>query len=634
MAVVALAISVGLTGRAAAPQTAPGAPPAYDSEKSRFQQALLQFMAASAGIYGDEGGRLRASLDAMQGAVERWDAAIEQYRAGSHAALAGIYLDRGRTADALTELTAAIALEPGRPELHFFRGVAAGELGRSAEAVESFGRAADLDPGAPVPLYELSLHLRILRRDQDAAAVERRFRTAARTRLSANSRAEPFTRLTLQVEAARPMFFLARYHEAGAFLRRGAYAEAVQAFRRAADSDPLLAAAGDPRVRDASAALRSGSLRPAIELLTKVVTAAPRNAEAQRLMGMACWADERYETSAAHFRKAVEASPRDERARLALAEVLTHAGRIDEAEQVLRDTVAILPESGQGWYRLGGLYHTREQYPQAVAALERAAALGALGGLDAVHQVIGLVQTLQQNGGEAIAAYRRWVGVNPNDPAAHRALGDTLRDEDRFDDALTEYLAALVVAPADARALTAVASIDLQRQQYEDAVTAASRAVSLNAENKEAQYTLATALVRLGRTQEGAAALRAFQRLQDAEMARDRRVYALNGLRRDASLALQRGDAAVAAARLQDAVALAPNDASLHADIGSALLKAERPEDAVAHFQRALELDTSADVARSLAEAYDALGKAEERRRVLEMHERQKADRLRRGEFR
>ena len=168
----------------------------------------------------------------------------------------------------------------------------------------------------------------------------------------------------------------------------------------------------------------------------------------------------------------------------------------------------------------------------------------------------------------------------------------------------------------------------------EDAVAAAGRAVNLNAENKEAQYTLATALVRLGRTEEGAAALRAFQRLQETEMARDRRVYTLNALRRGASLALQRGDAAEAVTRLRDAVELSPNDGSLHADVGAALLKMGRAEEAVTHFQRALELDGTADVTQSLAEAYGTLGKVEERRRYLEMYERQKADRMRRGELR
>jgi len=635
VAAVTLAIGVGFADGAAAPQAGRDTRSAYQSEKGRFQQALVQFMAASAGTYGDEGERLRASVEAMHAALDRWDAAIAGVN--GHMALAGVFLDRGRTADALAELTAAIALDPKRPELHFFRGVAAGALGSADEAVESFGRAADLDAGAPVPLYELARHLRILGRDFDAAAVERRFRTAARERLSKRSPAEPFTTLTLQVPTARPMFFLARYQEAGAFLRRGAYAEAIQAFRRAVDGDPLLAVATgrvDARAREASALLRSGTLRPAIDLLTTIATAAPGDAEAERRLGIAYWADERYDLSAAHLRKAVEINPRDERSRLALADVLTTAKRLDEAERVLRDTVAILPASGLGWYRLGRLYHTREQYPQAVAALQHAATLETLGGLDTVYQVIGLVETLQQDGGEAVAAYRRRASINPNDPGAHRALGDALRDVDRDEEAATEYLAALVVDPADAQALTALSSIDLQRQQYDDAVAVASRAVNLNADNKEAQYTLATALVRLGRTEEGAAPLRAFQRLQEAEMARDRRVYALNALRRGASLALQRGDAAGAVKSLQEAIELDGNDASLHADIGAALLKAGRAADAVVHFQRALELDKAAEVIQSLAEAYGALGKVDERRRYSEIYDRQKADRMRRGELR
>src|SRR5436190_1249230 len=127
VAVVALAIG-GLANSSAAPQAGRDAPPAYQSEKDHFQQALVQFMAASAGTYGDEGERLRASVDAMQSVLERWDAAIDRYQrplsgpvapAGGHTALAGVYLDRGRTADALSELAAASAIEPMRPELHF-----------------------------------------------------------------------------------------------------------------------------------------------------------------------------------------------------------------------------------------------------------------------------------------------------------------------------------------------------------------------------------------------------------------------------------------------------------------------------------------------------------------------------------
>ena len=40
---------------------------------------------------------------------------------------------------------------------------------------------------------------------------------------------------------------------------------------------------------------------------------------------------------------AVRSSPRDERARLTLARVLIQAGRLQDAERVLRETIAILP---------------------------------------------------------------------------------------------------------------------------------------------------------------------------------------------------------------------------------------------------------------------------------------------------
>ena len=65
-----------------------------------------------------------------------------------------------------------------------------------------------------------------------------------------------------------------------------------------------------------------------------------------------------------------------------------------------------------------------------------------------------------------------------------------------------------------------------------------------------------------------------------------------------------------------------------------ALDKNNRAGEAIASALRALELDGTADVTQSLAEAYGALGKVAERQRFVEMYERQKADRMRRGELR
>jgi len=649
--IFALAMVLGVTDGVAAPQTGTDSSPGYQSGKSRFAGAVVQLMGASAGTYGDESSQIRSSLDAMQNALDGWDAAIAKYEAAvrarpesvdNHVALAAVYLDRGRVEDALAELAAAIRIESARPELHFLQGLAYELLSKPAEAVTSFNRAAALDPGEPNVFYELSLQLQILGRVETALEVDRHFQSAARARLWAPGRiqAMPFTRpALLDPRAAIPVFPLARYSDGAALLRRGDYAKAIDEFRRAVASDPLITAAADigngaAQVREGSAALRRGSLREALQLLQAAAESAPASTETHRRLGMAYWADERYDQSAEQLRQAIALSPQNERARLALADVLVTAGLTTEAERVLLDTIDVLPASSQARFRLGRLYHSLERYPEAVHALEQAASLGAFVGLDGLYRIIGLTEALQQNANGAIDAYRHEIAANPNDPAAHRALADTLRDVDRYDEALTEYLAALLVDPRDGAAFTAVATIHLQRQQYADAVASARRALELDADNKQAQYTFATALVRMGRTDEGAAALRVFQRLQEATESRDRRIYEVNALRRQATLSRTRGDLGTAIARLQEAVGYDPDDSGLQVDLGLALLEAHRPEDAIPHFTRALQLDSNANVHRQLAEAYDALGRDADRQRQLELYERQKAERLQRGVFR
>lgn len=643
-----LAIVLVVASGDAAPQVDPAVQ--YESQKSQFVEALAEFTSATAGTYGDEAARVRSSLDAMQRALDRWDQAIVAYEgalrsqaesAETHVALGAVYLDRGRVADAVPEFAAAVRLAPSRPELHVFHGLAHAMAGHAAEAAQSFRQASALDPREPTSLYELSLLLRALGQLDEASEVERRFQAVQRARLFAPGALAPiaFTRPALLRASGVPVFPLARYSAGATSLRQGEYAAALGQFRDAVAADPVIRAANDgdgvpEGIGHGSRALRRGSIRDALDALTAAVALAPTSAEAHRRLGMAYWADEQYGRSVEHLRAAVMASPDDERARLALADVLVIANRPVEAERVLVETVERLPASGQALYRLGRLYHSLERYPEAVRALERTAASGPLAGLEGLHQIVGLVRALQQDTGGTLDAYRRQIAANPNDGAAHRALGGALVTVDRYDDALTEYLAALLVDPRDALAFEAVATIYLERQQYADALGAAGRAVALDDSLEQAHYARATALVRLGRADEGAEALGTFRRRQEARLARDRGVYEVNALRRAAVLSLEQGDASAAVRALEAAVARQWDQSDLHAELGRALLEAGRPEDAVAHFDQALRLDAGADVHRRLAEAYGDLGQEDDRRRHLEIDERQKADRVRQGVFR
>jgi tetratricopeptide (TPR) repeat protein len=634
----------------ATPQAEVGAAASYRSGKSSFVEALATFTTAMAGTYGDEGPALRASLDAMEGALERWDASIAAYEAAvrdgrpgldAHVKLAAVYLDRGLPMRALPELEAAVRLAPSQPDLHAFLGLAHGLLGDHALAAQAYEHAAQLDPGEPALLYELALRLRAGGRVEEAGNADRRFRTAQHARLFATGAAEvapaAFTRpALLRARGATPVFPLALYADGFRLLRAGAYASAIEALRRGAGIDPLTAgpdAAGERATARGSAALRRGALRDALEQLTSAVESAPGDPEAARLLGMAHWADERHDRAAAHLRAAVALRPEDERARLALADVLVTAGRTEAAEHVLLEAVEVLPGAGQVRFRLGRLYHLTGRYQEAIAAFEQATSLEPFVGLDGLYRLIGLTRALEQDVEGTIRAYRRQIDVTPDDASIHRALGDTLLEDGRYEAAHTAYLAALLVDPRDARAAGQVARIHLEQREYADAVAAARYALRID-DDREARYALATGLMRLGRVEEGRAALQAFGSLQQAEMARERDAYELDALRREAVLSLERGEFPRAIDLRREMVTRQPGVAGAHADLGEALLRAGRILDAIASFERALALDPAADVHRRLAEAYGSLGRTGKRREHLEAHERAKEARLRAGAFR
>lgn len=635
----------------AAPRAADDPVP-YRSGKAPFVEALAAFTTAMTGTFGDEGPALRDSLDAMQRELERWDGAIADYEAAlgdaspgvdAHVSLTAVYLDRGLPLRALPELDAAVRLAPSESGLLALLGLVNGLANRRGPSIDAYTRAVRLDGTDPVTLYELSRELRAAGRPGEAEQVSRRFRAVVHARLLATDarRLVPtvFTRpALLQARGATPVFPFASYAEGFRLLRTGAHAEAIEAFRRGARHDPLTTGSADGRASRAvargSAALRRGSLHEALEVLDAAVESDPESSEAARLLGMAHWADERYDLAATHLRDAVTMRPEDERARLALADVLVSADRTDEAEQVLLDTLDVLPESGQAQFRLGRLYHLTERYRLAIGAFERAAALTPFVGLDSLYELIGLTSAAEPDVEGAVRAYRRQLDVDPNDADTHRTLADTLLGVGRYEEALTEYLAALLVDPADAAAAGQIARMHLERREWADAVAVAQYALRIDPDEHEARYALATGLTRLGRDEEGAAAFEAFRRLQQAAIARERQVYELDALRRQAVVSLEAGDLARAVDLRRAIVERQPDVAALHADLGDALLLADRPEEAVESFERALSLDPGADVHRQLAEAYGALGQAGKRREHLEAHERRKAARLRAGEFR
>src|SRR4030095_4510274 len=92
-----------------------------------------------------------------------------------------------------------------------------------------------------------------------------------------------------------------------------------------------------------SAALRDGDLSAALKYLRAAIAANPDRSEAHRILGTAFRFDEQCEQSIEHYNAAVRARPMDERARLALADVLIAVERFADAEEVLKEAIRVIP---------------------------------------------------------------------------------------------------------------------------------------------------------------------------------------------------------------------------------------------------------------------------------------------------
>ncbi len=619
-AAVLLALSA-VSARAQGTQSAwDGAAVVY-RQKQAFVGAVRDLSIALTGRFGDEGRRLRSDVDALESALRRWDEAIVAFesaiRAGrpdadAQTALGTVYLDRFRLQDALRSFDAAAGLAPRRADVHRFAAMVHGLANRPADAIRELRRALAIQPDDVVSRYEIARFTMEVGDASPAPAVFTSFHEAALKQLGGPHAEAPFTRAGLLRQSAgvAPLFPPAQYVQAFEALMQGRFAEGIAACRKALDSDPLLApASGAEPLLEGSAALRRGDLPAALKSLLAAVAADPSGSEAQRLLGVASRLDEQLEQSVAAYSTAIRLQPTNERARVGLADVLMDMERFDEAERLLRETTGVVPQGVQAHYRLGRLHQSRGQYDEALKSLEYAAQFTPLVGRDPLFEMLALIYASQADFEHATEALRKQIAVNPNNADAHRRLGDGYVRQGRTMEALTEFLAALLVDATNILSQVGIAQLQLRSGNHAEAIRAARAALALDPEQKEARYVLATSLTRLGQTEEAKDEFAEFERLQANAAAESQRKFELDGLRRQISVSLGAADHQAAVPLLRQLITLEPNEPAHYIALGQSLMKVGQNTDAATAFETALERRTGdPNVYRYLAEVYLALG--------------------------
>ena len=501
------------------------------AQKSAFIDAFIDFHSALYGTYGDEGPQVTRALDRMGASLDAWERAGEQdvARAGATPAdLAVAYADRLRLDDAATAIRAAIAADPRRPAFHIFHGLLEHARGHAAPARRAFETARALDPADPIAAYLVAASMTGEPGSADLTALVATIMAAANA--GAPPRARPFATFALvnDLSSKTPMFAPPLYAAGFDAFATGRLREALEQFRAAAAQDPLVtdAAAVSPPLLAGVRALREKRGAEAIRQLEGAVAALPGSPLAHRVLGVVYRASNRLPDAITQFEMAARLGDRTGRARVALGGTLAEAGRLLDAERVLRETIAALPSSGDARWALADVYERLDRGHDAETALEPATSLTVVAGKAQLYwRIAQLAHLYRRDYARVIdlTAQRAWLLLN--EPHAHKDLGMAHYRAGREDAALVELLMATLLGLEDGEMLGAIGQLHLAAERLDLAERTLRRAVALAPDLPHPHYALGMTLRRLDKLKEADVELATFKRLQAAALDKQRREF-------------------------------------------------------------------------------------------------------------
>ncbi len=286
-------------------------------------------------------------------------------------------LDEKRYPAAVESLTQAIAADPNNYSLHFNLGLAFSLMGKNAEAIAEYKKTLELKPD----LYqaELNLGISLLREKQPAEAAQ--YLTTAATQ--------------------NPKEYRANYYLAAALLGTGDFAKAEQAYTTSLAIDPKSpdaelglahALAGENKLDDAAAHFKKAAELNAafrddlLELAAMYETAKqpeqaisiyqqfPENPGAQERLGDLLLKAGKPAEAIVCFQVAVAKSP-TEANRAALAEAYLKNNEPGKAQPVVEQILATDPDNFEIRMLHGRLIRDQRKFPEAAAEFERATKL-------------------------------------------------------------------------------------------------------------------------------------------------------------------------------------------------------------------------------------------------------------------
>ena len=195
-----------------------------------------------------------------------------------------------------------------------------------------------------------------------------------------------------------------------------------------------------------------------------------------------------------------QAAPSAVQQRLVAALQHHQAGRLQDAERLYRQVLAVDPRNADGLHLLGMVACQMGRADQAADMITRAITINPTEA--SYHANLGIAFKQLGRLAEAAACYRRALTLWPDFPEAHNSLGNVLGDQGRPDEAAACFRRALALRPDYPEAQNNLGTVLQEQGRLDEAVGCFRKALALRPDYAEARGNLGNALRVQGRLDE------------------------------------------------------------------------------------------------------------------------------------
>jgi tetratricopeptide (TPR) repeat protein len=336
--------------------------------------------------------------------------------------------------------------------------------------------------------------------------------------------------------------------------------------------------------------------------------------------------DEQFAQTIAEIHELLPLAPLSEYSFVQMKKILMESGLIAETEGVLRVGLNKFPNSRILQIYLADALAETGRTRIAVDVLEEANRLSRPPALDAstnrqqlaiIQERLGDLHLALANVDTAVGAYQRAIELDPTASGVRLKLGKAYFSNSRLEEARTEFERVIAQMPDNTEARVSLAEVHLTAGRWERAAEAAESAIKLGASDSRPLYLLGTALIRMGRTEQGQDRLREFARVEaDLESAKSR-AREIDAVNAAAIEALRAGSGEAAIRHLTEAIQRYPDDGRLQMTLAIVQGRLNRHQMAIDTLESMLEHRTAPGflVHKNLADEYELIGNLEASRR-------------------